>query len=116
MSDGITKRSLGDDKILIDPGKTLDNSNAGDMLEILNSALMNGVKFAILDMANLELLSSAGVGALLGTLEAFRDEGGDIVLCNIPDKILHVLQVLDLAEFMTIKADVKRAEVSCRKG
>ena len=114
MSDGITKRILGDRKILIDPGNTLDNSNAGEMLEILNSALLDGIRFGILDMANLELLSSAGVGALLGTLEAFRDDGGDIILCNIPEKIMHVLQVLDLAEFLNVKNDVQEAEASCR--
>ena len=115
MSDNeITRKVLGNDKIVIDPGKSLDNSNAGELLETFNSALSEGYKFLILDMAKLEHLSSAGVGSILGTIDAFREVQGDIVLCNVPDNILHILQVLDLADFLTIKTDVMEAVDSGR--
>jgi anti-anti-sigma factor len=99
----ITKKVLGDEKIAIDIGTVLDNSNAGELLEILHSALADGFKYLILDMANLEHLSSAGVGTIIGTLEAAREANGDIVLRNVPENILHILQVLDLVDFLTIK-------------
>ena len=105
----ITKKPLGDNKLVVDPGSSLDNSNAGEMLEIIYSALSDGVKYLILDMANLEHLSSAGVGTILGTLDEFREADGDIILCNVPENILHILQVLDLTGFLTIKTDFMEA-------
>jgi anti-sigma B factor antagonist len=105
----INKKVLRDDKIVIELGEALDNSNAGELLEILYSSLSDGFIYIILDMTNLEHLSSAGVGTILGSLEAAREARGDIVLCNVPENILHILQVLDLADFLTIKPGIKEA-------
>ena len=53
-------------------------------------------------MEGLEFLSSAGVGSMLGTVEVSREMGGDIVLCGPSEKIVHILEVLDLCDYLTI--------------
>jgi len=99
--------------IIVHTGKHLDNSNAHEMTASLSEAQDAGFKHIIIDMSELEFLSSAGVGSILGVLGRSRDNGGDIVLCNVRDRILHILDVLDLCDFLTIKQDEQQARAFC---
>lgn len=98
---------------VITSGTMLDNNNAHQLVDLITNEHTNGTKFVILDMKTLEFLSSAGVGAILGTVESFRERGGDIVLCNLSKTIHHILSVLDLAEFLTIKTSSAEAQELC---
>ena len=109
----ITWCALKHDTIIVKSGRMLDNNNAHLMVETISSAQAEGYKFIIIDMADLQFLSSAGVGSILGTFETSRKMGGDIILCNVSDTILHVLEVLDLADFFTIKSTEKEALTLC---
>lgn len=112
----ISRRQLGEDIVLIEAPKTLDNSNAHEMINMITCAQAAKDKFIIIDMAHLEFISSAGVGSILGTLEASREVGGDIILCNITPNVLHVLKVLDLMDYFTIKSSIREAEVASGVG
>jgi len=101
---------LNKETVIIKTGKQLDNNNAHEMVETIVSIQIEGYKFIILDMLQLEFISSAGVGSILGTIEASREIGGDIILCNASNSIMQVLEVLDLADYLTIKSD--RAEAA----
>ena len=103
------QRALRDDTLLIRPGQSLDNTNAHLMIDAISTAQSNGYKYVIIDMDGLEFLSSAGVGSILGTIELSREAGGDIILCNVCANVMHVLKVLDLDEYMTIRADEREA-------
>lgn len=105
--------AISDDVLEIAPGETLDNNNAHEMVTTINAALERGYKYILLDMSDLEFLSSAGVGSILGTVETAREAGGDILLCHVSPTVLHVLEVLDLADYLTIKPDKKTAAVAC---
>ncbi|MBU0985477.1 MAG: STAS domain-containing protein [candidate division Zixibacteria bacterium] len=109
----ITKRNIADDVIALCPGKTLDNSNAHDMVDAIVRAEQSGYRFIVVDMAGLEFLSSAGVGSILSTVELLREKGGDIVLCNVPTSVFHVLEVLDLSEYLTIRTTEEDAVAAC---
>lgn len=91
-----------DDTLVITTGVSLDNNNAHEMVEAILSAQQRGFTRIVIDMRALEFLSSAGVGSILGTMEASRDAGGDIIMCNVSENIMHVFSVLDLSEFLTI--------------
>jgi stage II sporulation protein AA (anti-sigma F factor antagonist) len=109
----ITRHVLTDEILVINPGRMLDNNNAHVMVETITSAQAKGYKFIIIDMSGLEFLSSAGVGSILGTVETSREMGGDVILCSLSGTILHVLEVLDLADFLTIRATEKEALTLC---
>lgn len=104
---------LTNDTIVLCPGDRLDNTNAHLMVEAIVKAQDAGHRFIIIDMSELEFLSSAGVGSFVGTVETSRLAGGDIVLCNLSQNIRHVFEVLDLAEFMTITPDREAAAAVC---
>ena len=112
-NDHFEKQTLRDDVLLLKLGQKLDNNNAHEMVEAITTALDSGFRYMIVDMAALEFLSSAGVGSFLGTVESARSTGGDIILCNVSDNIKHVLTVLDVADYLTIKPDRREAEQLC---
>ncbi len=100
----ISEKRWGAETIVLMPGRALDNANAHEMTEAICRAQEEGVKNIVIDMGEMEFLSSAGVGSILGTVEISRDMGGDIVLCGPSEKIVHILEVLDLRDYLTIKS------------
>lgn len=108
-----TQRTLSEETILLDPGNTLDNSNVQELVKVLTGAQTQGFKNVILDMAHLEFISSAGVGAIFSKSEAARRRGGEIVLCNVSGNILYVLGELDVADHLTIKTSEQEAAAFC---
>lgn len=116
MESSIKCQTPRDDTAIISPGRALDNSNAHEMVNTLTDLHQRGYKYIILDMNELAFLSSAGVGSILGTVESFREVGGDIVLCHVSEPISHVLVVLDLADYLTIRKTRDQALVECQSG
>jgi anti-anti-sigma factor len=104
---------LRDHVMHVDLGTRLDNSNAPAMLQIIHDGQGQGVQYFILDCAHVELMSSAGVGAVLGSVEALRQNNGDIILCSLSAQTRRVLEVLDLLEYLTVKADCNEAAAFC---
>jgi len=114
MSDmDISKRAVAEHTIILNPGRMLDNNNAHLMVAAISQAQEENYKFIIISMDSLEFLSSAGVGSILSTIENVRESDGDIILCNASDTILHVLEVLDLTDYLTIKHDEVEARALC---
>lgn len=108
-----TQKTLNDETVLLNPGSVLDNNNAHEMVDVITRAQDAGYKYIIVDFGELEFLSSAGVGSILGTIETSREAGGDIILCHVHPTILHVLEVLDLVDYLTVKADAREAAAVC---
>ena len=109
----ISKERIDESSVLINPGRALDNSNAHEMSESIEGSLADGYKYIIIDMKDMEFLSSAGVGSILGSIEASREAGGDIVLRNVPQRVLHILEILDLCDYLTIKTGDAADKVCC---
>lgn len=110
------QKEVSQNTIMIRTGKVLDNSNAHEMTEMITAAQQAGHRNIILDMGDLNFISSAGVGSILGTVGTSREAGGDIVLCSMSDKILHVFEILDLCDYLTISADECTALEICAAG
>jgi stage II sporulation protein AA (anti-sigma F factor antagonist) len=108
------RQTINKETILINPGTVLDNNNAHEMVDLITRAHNEGYKYIVINMSQLEFLSSAGVGSILGTIEIFREKGGDIILCNVSRVVYRILQVLDLSDYLTIKENEKKALSLCQ--
>ena len=108
MSDSkIIQQQVSDNSLNLKTATVLDNSNAHEMIEILTDAHKRGFINIVIDMSDLGFISSAGVGSILGTVELFREAGGDIILCNLTPSVVHVLEVLDLTDYLTVRNELK---------
>ena len=109
----ITRNNIDQESVLINPGRVMDNSNAPEVTQFITALQAEGFKNVIIDMGQLEFLSSAGVGSILGTVGRAREMGGDIILCNLSDRVLHILEVLDLCDYLTIRENEEAAKAVC---
>ena len=114
MDDGtISEHILSDETVALNPGKIIDSNNAHEVINAITTAQRQGFRYIIIDLAEVEFLSSAGVGSILSTINASREAGGDVVLCNVSPTILHSLSDMGLAEVLTIMADDQEAAAHC---
>ena len=73
----------------------LDAHTAPEFERFLEERVRNEKKAKlILDFSNLEYISSAGLGVLMGLIEEVRSQSGDMKLIKVPEKIYHVLDLL----------------------
>ncbi len=101
----IKQEALDQQTLIITTGAVIDNTNVRQIASILSESRVAGYKTVVLDMTNLEFLSSAGVGAIFSHVQKYRDAGGDLILCSISEPIEYVLKELDVAEHLTIVVD-----------
>jgi len=48
----------------------------------------------VVSMSDLNYISSAGLGVFMGFIEEIRENGGDIKLCSMTDKVFKVFDLL----------------------
>ncbi len=94
----ITVTELNRVDLIVVTGR-VDSSNASELGERLNAQLDRGSINFVVDLANVEYMSSAGLRELVAALKRAKKDGGDLRLCNLS---LRVKEVLDLAGLTTI--------------
>jgi len=88
-------------------GNVLSNSDTEilrqavyEKLEVFISS--NGKANVIFDLKELEMISSLGIGFFLSTLKKCKQEGGDIELKNLNDKLKRIIQITKLSDVFKI--------------
>jgi len=81
----------------------IDSNNAGRLEETFNDITAAKRFRIVVDMQNLEYISSRGLRALIATLkETRRWNRGDLRLCNVPARIQEVLDLAGLTPLFKI--------------
>jgi anti-anti-sigma factor len=104
---------INEKTVVIASGRVLDSNNADEMSQAIDTAVSSGFRFIILDMEELEVISSAGVGSVIGSVDVLRAYGGDIVLCNVKNMVRHIFEVLDLCDYLTMETNGEAALGYC---
>lgn len=63
----------------------------------------------IVDLTNLEYVSSAGAGVLIAALSEAKEHGGEIVLVNPNESVAEVFELLGLTQLFTLTDDREEA-------
>ena len=66
-------------------------------------------RLMLLDMSNLEYLSSAALGILISTRRLLQKSTGKLTLCGIPEKIAEVFHICKLDRVFEIYPDLESA-------
>ncbi|MBR4427630.1 MAG: STAS domain-containing protein [Spirochaetales bacterium] len=95
------KKSVDGTKITYSVSGRLD-TNTAPMLNADLTESLEGMTELVLDLKDLEYISSAGVRVLLSAYKVMSKRGG-MVLKNLPDMVREVLSVTGLLDFFTIQ-------------
>ncbi|MCG3198042.1 MAG: STAS domain-containing protein [Candidatus Omnitrophica bacterium] len=87
----------------------LDSSTFPQLQELLDSLLRQGNHFYLLDLENLDYISSAGLGVLMGILREVREKEGDLKIVNMSEKIERVFYLLGFSRLMKVYSSEEEA-------
>ena len=95
------KKNKEGDKLTYTVSGRLD-TNTSPALNDDIAASLGDVKELVMDIKNLEYISSAGVRVLLSAYKVMKKQGS-MVLKNVPEIVRNVLSVTGLLDFFTIE-------------
>jgi len=80
--------------------------DAGGVQALLNhtSRVLAAEQNLVLNLSQVSFIGSSGVGALLVTLEMFREQGCDVRFVELSAAVAAAIQVLNLDRFLPIEA------------
>jgi len=90
----------------------LDSVSSGEARSELGSMVRGGATRLVIDMGNVSRIDSSGLGALVTTLKAVRDRGGELVLCALTPSVRAVVELTRLHRVFDIYDD---ADVAARE-
>lgn len=98
--------------VIIDlKGKLTGGPEAETFRELFNQLVSGGKKNVIVNMKDVDWISSTGIGILMRGYKSIREAGGEFVLCHVGDRTQQVFNVLRLYDIFTIvetEEDAKR--------
>ena len=75
----------------------------------VQSVIDQGQHKIIVDCEKLSYISSAGLGVFMGFIEEVRDEGGDIKICGLSEKVKQPFEILGFESLYDFCPDVASA-------
>ena len=74
----------------------LDSETAPTLDQQIQKALVNGANVIVLDMADLKMITSAGVGVVMKTQTSLAKRGGELMMLNMQPQIKKVFEIVRL--------------------
>ena len=99
-----------DDFAVIRLEGAVDAHTAPQFEEAVQTVIEAGQNKIIVDCAKMSYISSAGLGVFMGFIEEVRDEGGDIKVCGLSDKVKQPFEILGFESLYDFCPDVASAK------
>ena len=80
----------------------LDSSNADAFNEELESAAGSDSRAVVIDMQDLDYISSAGLRAIMQAVRRVQHQGGSLVLCSLSTEVRAVFQTSGFDQLIAI--------------
>lgn len=107
----VATKGLGDITVVEIRGN-VDGLTADKLMQHFSQEVTGGRVRLVADCSGLEYTSSAGLRALLGTVKAARQKGGDLRLAAVRPTVLKVLQLSGFTSILKSYDDVPAAVAS----
>ena len=95
----ITARSISNCTVLELSGRLVLGIDLAELRNAVHDAVGKHTKKVILNMANITYVDSCGIGELINTFKHVKNQGGHLVLTNLPRR---VKVLLDTAQLMRV--------------
>lgn len=96
-------------------GELIDRNQADEMMKEIETAVVAGESFIVLNLADLKYLNSSGLNILINILTKSRKAGGDVAICNINKKINELLVITKLNSVFNVCDSEEKAISTLKK-
>jgi len=97
----ITQRVEGDVTVLVPEG-WIDTQVAADLDQALQSAVSSSSHNMVVDMSRVEFISSIGLRALAAALGRCREDGGDMKIAGLNERLARVFSIVGFDVLMSV--------------
>ncbi|MEN3037620.1 MAG: STAS domain-containing protein [Candidatus Kryptonium sp.] len=105
-----------DDVVIVEiKGNLMGGPDSQKFRDILRKLLNEGRSKVVVDLKNVKIINSAGLGTLISGLTTMRNSGGDLRLANPNDKIESLLKITRLIKVFEIYNSIDEAIESYKK-
>ena len=94
---------------VVQPEGRIDTEAAEQLDQVLQTALTEGHSRIVVDMSKVEYISSAGLRSLAAVLVRCRDEGGDMKLAALNERVTRVFKIIGFDLLMSVSDTVETA-------
>jgi len=110
----VEKAGHHDNISVIKVGGYIDTTTSSELEHALNTLLKAGTYNIIIDLGNVDYVSSAGWGIFISEIKGIREKGGDLKLVRMIPEVYEVFELLEfhyiLKAFDTIEEAIKDFE------
>jgi len=92
----LVTRLIDDVEVVKVSGRIELGEGSAAIREVVRDLLARGRKKIVLDLADVDYIDSAGLGALVSAFTSVRNEGGDLKLVYLTKKVQDLLQMTKL--------------------
>ncbi len=89
-------------KATITPGQDLVSGHVQSFKNELTQLINDGVKDMVIDLSNVEMLDSFGIGVILYTFKNLRKNSGSLKIVKASDDILHMFTLISLDKHFAV--------------
>jgi len=104
----IAVRQAGDVAIIL-PAGFINAHTVRDFEDALEQLVQDGRYTILVNCKELNYISSAGLGAIMGLIETVREHGGDILLSNLQDNVFAIFDTLGFTQLYRVFSDEDQA-------
>ncbi len=83
-----------DGVVILSLGGTLDAHTTGELEKVFEELISQGKYKIVVDFAELNYISSAGLGVFMAYVETMRENGGDIKFAALKENVFNVFDLL----------------------
>ena len=87
---------------LVFSGDLIGENNGPELVELINDALNQGVRYGLIDISDVRYINSSGIGVLITILTKFRNKGGELYLIQPSDHVKKLLIITKLQAIFSI--------------
>ncbi len=103
---------LDDDVLLVQLSGKLDSAAADDFFSRIDEKMQEGYQRMIIDLQDLEFVSSLGLGMIVRTHSRMKKQGGNVKLARIEGAVADIFRVVGFDQILRIYPTVEEAQVS----
>jgi len=96
--------------VVVKPVGSIDSTTTQVVEQQFDALMAQDTKCIVVDFSQVDFISSAGVGILLGTVSLLRGNGGDLVLMNLPGHVEEVFDIINLKSFFRTVDSIEALE------
>lgn len=97
----ITQRNEGGVTV-VQPDGRIDTQAAEQLDQVLQACVAAGDTTIVVDMSTVEYISSAGLRSLAAVLVQCRDEGGDMKIAALNERVTRVFKIIGFDLLMSV--------------